>query len=653
MSLRSRILIHMLSVVVISGGVTALIGACLIWQGLSQEAQNRVRQDLNAATVFYDQRLESMAAALQYTALGERFLQAVAGRETDYLSPRLEAVRQSGSLDLLYVADAQGRVIHRAHRPGVSGDSVLGDRLVGAVLGSGRAAAGSLLIPIGTLEKESPALAERARIRVLPTSRAEPSESTETDAGLMLGAAAPVRAADGRLLGVLRAGILLDRNFDLVDQVQNTVFRGEHYAGKPLGTATIFQDDVRISTNVLQEDGSRAIGTRVSAEVYDHVLRRKETWVGQAWVVNDWYLSAYAPIYDVDARPIGMLYVGVLQRKFSDRTMKTMLTFGLVTLGGLLAAGLAAWKLADSLSRPLHSLARATAAIAQGDFSGTVPVQSADEMAVLARRFNDMARSLRQRDELLTRQTCLQLTRSERLAAVGRLAAGVAHEINNPLTGVLAFSHMLLKEAPPNSRQKEDIETIIAATTRCRDIIRALLNFSRQNEPQRRWADLNGALREALNLTRHQAHLHRVTVREAMDAAIPHLVIDPFQIQEVAVNLILNAIDAMPDGGTLTVTTRAVGDAAGPWVEFRIADTGIGISPEHLEQVFNPFFTTKPPGQGTGLGLAVSYGIVTEHGGEIRISSEVGHGTTVTVRLPVATRGKGEDETQGANPGGG
>jgi len=653
MSLRSRIIIHMLSVVVISGGVTALIGAYLIWQGLSQEAQNRVRQDLNAATVFYDQRLESMAAALQYTALGERFLQAVAGRETDYLSTRLEAVRQSGSLDLLYVADAQGRVIHRAHRPGVSGDSVLEDRLVDAVLGNGRAAAGSLLIPIGTLEKESPAMAERASIRVLPTSKAEPSESTETDAGLMLCAAAPVRAADGRLLGVLRAGILLDRNFDLVDQVQNTVFRGEQYAGKPLGTATIFQDDVRISTNVLQEDGSRAIGTRVSAEVYDHVLRRKETWVGKAWVVNDWYLSAYAPIYDVDAQPIGMLYVGVLQRKFGDVAMKTMLTFGLVTLGGLLAAGLAAWKLADSISRPVRSLARATAAIAQGDFSGTVPVQSADEIAALVRTFNDMARSLRQRDELLTQRTRLQLTRSERLAAVGRLAAGVAHEINNPLTGVLTFSHMLLKEAPPQSRQKEDIETIIEATTRCRDIIRALLNFSRQNEPQRRLADLNGVLHEALNLTRNQAHLHRVTIQEEMDAALPHLVIDPFQVQEVAVNVVLNAIDAMPDGGTLTVTTRAVGDAAGQWVEFRIADTGIGITPENLEQVFDPFFTTKPPGKGTGLGLAISYGIVTEHGGEIRVSSEVGHGTTVAVRLPVATQGKGEDEKQGANPGGG
>jgi two-component system NtrC family sensor kinase len=292
-----------------------------------------------------------------------------------------------------------------------------------------------------------------------------------------------------------------------------------------------------------------------------------------------------------------------------------------------------AWKLGDSISRPVRELARASETIARGDFCEMVPVRSSDEISALARTFNAMAASLRQRDEQLKERTRQQLTRSERLAAVGRLAAGVAHEINNPLTGVLTFSHMLLRDAPAGSQQHEDIEAIIEATTRCRDIIRGLLNFSRQNEPQKRLSNLSDVLHDALNLTRNQALLHRVTLLEQLDPHLPALVIDPHQVQEVAVNIILNAIDAMPDGGALNIRSHAV--EGGRWVEFEMADTGHGIPAEILDRIFDPFFTTKPPGKGTGLGLAISYGIITEHGGDISVSSEVGRGTTVTVRLPV------------------
>ena len=620
MKLSRRIMLSMLSVVAISGGVCALFGAHLLWRHLRQESQSRVGQDLNAAREFYDHRLATMA------------------------------VRKSAWMDVLYVTDGRGRVIHRAHRPAASGDSLAGDRLVGAVLKDGAALAGTVLIPLEVLGKEGPALSERARIRILPTPKAAPSDSAELDSGMMLCAAAAVRGPDGELLGVLRAGMLLSRNYDLVDQVQNTVFRNEQYRGKPLGNATVFQDDVRISTNVLRQDGTRAIGTRVSAEVRDCVLARGRPWLGRAWVVNDWYVSAYAPIYDLDNRAIGMLYVGALERKFRDVALGTLAMFVLVTMAGLLAAGLVAWRLAGGIARPVRDLAGASQAIARGDFTETVPVRSTDEISALARTFNAMARSLRERDELLKERTRLQLTRSEQLAAVGRLAAGLAHEINNPLTGVLTFAHMLLKDAPEGSQQKEDIQTIIEATTRCRDIVRGLLDFSRQNEPQKKLADLNAVLREALNLTRNQARLNRIAVVEELDPELPALVIDPHQIQDVTVNVLLNAIDAMPAAGTLTVRSRTVADADGRWAEFEISDTGCGIAPENLEHVFDPFFTTKAPGKGTGLGLAISYGIVTEHGGSISVVSELERGTSVTVRLSVAVK-EFVDEDKATDPG--
>lgn len=646
----------MFSVVAISGGIATMIGGYLLWCHLRRQAQNHVRENLNAVRAFYDERLNAMAAPLRYTALGESFSQAVAAKEINYLAPRLEAVRKGASLDTLYVTDAEGRVIHRSHRPGVSGDLAASDRLVGSVLGGGGIVTGALLVPIEALERESPSLARRARIRIVATAKAVPSDRTELDAGLMLCAAAPVHGGDGKLVGVLRAGILLNRNDELVDQVQATTFRGEQYKGKPLGTATVFQQDVRISTNVLRQDGSRAIGTRVSAEVHDRVLAQGRAWLGRAWVVNDWYLSAYGPIRDMDGRPIGMLYVGVLQRRFSDAAMRTMLTFSLVTVGGLLAAALVAWKLADRISRPIRSLADASEAIARGEALETVRLNSAarrgsgDEIDTLVRAFEAMVESLRERDELLKQRTRLQLTRSERLAAVGRLAAGVAHEINNPLTGILTFSHMLLRDAPDGSREQEDLKAIIDATTRCRDITRGLLNFSRQNEPQKSLSSLNGVLAEALSLTRNQAHLKQVAIVDQLSEDLPPLVMDPYQIQEVAVNVILNAIDATPPGGTLRVSTRPVEKDGAKAAQFEITDTGCGMGPKDLERIFDPFFTTKPPGKGTGLGLAMSYGIVTEHGGEITVASQVDQGTTVTVHLPVEAREQ-HDEDQGTDTG--
>jgi two-component system NtrC family sensor kinase len=642
----------MLSVVAISGGVSTFIGAYLLWRQLGHETENRVRQDLNAAREFYDQRLDTMATVLRYTAVGERFSQAVAARDAEYLGRRLEAIRAGAGLDMLCVTDERGRVIRRAHNAGLSADSVADDRLVRLVVGGRETVSGTMIIPGDVLGREGSLFAEQAAIEILETPEARPSMLTRLDSGMGMCAAAAVRGPGGGLVGVLHSCALLNRNYRIVDQVQNTVFRDERYGGKLVGTATVFQDDVRISTNVQRVNGSRAIGTRVSAEVYDHVMGQGKTWVGPAWVVNDWYVSAYEPIRDVDERPVGMLYVGLLERKFGDVALRTFAVFAAVAFAGLAGAGLVAWTLSTSIVRPIGALASASAAIARGDFSQSLPVESEDEIGSLTHSFNTMARALRERDDLLKEQTREQLTRSERLASIGRLAAGVAHEINNPLTGVLTFAHMLLRDVPEGSRQKEDVETIIDATTRCRDIVRGLLDFSRQSEPQMRPSDLNAVIGDALNLTQNQARISHVEVAEELADDLPEVVVDARQIQEVAVNGILNAIDAMPDGGTLTVRTRAAQGPDRAWLEFDLEDNGCGIAPENLDRIFDPFFTTKAPGKGTGLGLAIAYGIVAEHGGVIRISSEPGRGTKLTVRLPAGPEGK-RDGTEDAHPGGG
>jgi len=219
---------------------------------------------------------------------------------------------------------------------------------------------------------------------------------------------------------------------------------------------------------------------------------------------------------------------------------------------------------------------------------------------------------------------------TEKLAAVGRLAAGVAHEINNPLTGVLTFAHLLRDKENLDEQDREDLDLIVRETSRAAQIVRGLLDFARERPAEKRPLDLNVVLRQTLQLLGNREAFQHVTVVEHFEDSLPPVSGDTHQLQQVFLNLCLNACEAMADGGTLTLTTRVEGGM----VCVEVADTGCGIKQEHLDQIFEPFFTTKPVGKGTGLGLSVSYGIVQEHGGRVEVSSQVGRGTTFRVLLP-------------------
>ncbi|MBC8521375.1 MAG: PAS domain-containing protein [Methanomicrobia archaeon] len=230
-----------------------------------------------------------------------------------------------------------------------------------------------------------------------------------------------------------------------------------------------------------------------------------------------------------------------------------------------------------------------------------------------------------------------QLIQSEKLASVGRLAAGVAHEISNPLTGVLTYNHFLLKKVGENDLVKEYSEKAVRETMRCRKIIRALLDFARQTEPEKELADINKIVKDTLALIENQASLQNIKIITELNEQLPMIMVDSNQIQEVFTNIILNALDAMPDGGLLTISDslrirRAVD---GRFIEINFIDTGCGIPAENLDKLFDPFFTTKKVGEGTGLGLSVSYGIIEKHNGAIEVQSEVGKGSIFVVKLPV------------------
>ncbi len=255
-------------------------------------------------------------------------------------------------------------------------------------------------------------------------------------------------------------------------------------------------------------------------------------------------------------------------------------------------------------------------------------------LAAAALENNRLVYGLQQQMEQI-KATQAKLVQSAKLAAVGGLAAGVAHELNNPLTSVLGFAELLLRNPAVDDATRRDVEVIAREAWRARDIVRNLLDFARQNKPQRLPTDVNQILRQTLDLVRRHVEKSGITVAEDYAPDLGLLTLDVGQMKQVFLNLITNATHAMPKGGSLSLRTARVGDE----VAIAVSDTGVGIPPEALDHIFEPFFTTKEIGQGTGLGLSISLGIVEEHGGRITVESRVAEagssGSTFTVWLPV------------------
>jgi len=632
-SLKAKLVVSFLIVVTVSGVIATIVGVRLISNSTVKQVQEKVRMDLNSAREIYNHRLKDIENIIRLTAIRGTIRDALRQKDLETLNNRLVEVKEKARIDILSITDAAGRVVFRAGNPEVYGDNQADDELVTRALSEKDVFASTQIVPQSQLMKEGKDIVDRARIKLIPTPKARPRLEDEETSGMVLKAAAPVLGDDGSLVGVLYGGNLINRNYELVDEIKDTVYQDALYKGKSEGTATIFQGDLRVSTNVMDRSGARAIGTQVSAEVHDRVLDKGERWVDRAFVVNDWYITAYEPIRDIAGKVIGILYVGVLEQRFVDMKNNTILVFLSITVAGAALSLIIAYFLATGLVKPIKRLVIASQELSKGNFSYRIEPTSESEIAELERTFNFMASSLKERDDELKEQTQRQLIQSEKLASVGRLAAGVAHQINNPLTGVLTYSSLLLRKKPKGDPDREDLQVIVDETMRCREIVKGLLEFSRQAEPEKETVDINKIIDNSLTLTKNQALINDVKVTTQLSGRLPKIVVDGSQIQEVFLNIILNAIDAMPEGGELRVTSNMTD--SDQFVQIRFADTGCGIPPENLDKVFDPFFTTKDASKGTGLGLAVAYGVVEKHRGKIRLESEVGKGTICIIDLPV------------------
>ena len=645
--IRRKMILSFLAVISFGGIITLFIGMRIEHRTIFSLAQAKVRHDLASAWMVYNEKLIRIRDIIHLSTAREFILDTLRTGNAADRAKKLDDIRREFDLDILTVTDARGRVVLRARRPDVTGDDQSGDPLVRRALLKETAAA-TQIVSRAELLKEGPDLADRAYFTFIPTAMAAERSEDHEENGMMLKAASPVEDESGTLLGVLYGGVLFNRNYNLVDRVKDIVYKGEKYKDKDIGTVTIFQSDLRISTNVLNDQGRRAVGTRVSREVNDAVLRNGRHWVDRAFVVNEWYITAYEPIKDIDGRIVGMLYVGMLEKPYIDLRNRVMGTFAV--LAGLCIFFLLTLLafIAANITRPLGVMVEATDKIAKGDLDHRVDIDRRDEIGQLAGSFNRMTEDLKRANEGLTqwgrvlekrveeRARELQtmqavMIQSEKLASLGKMAAGVAHEINNPLTSILIQTHLLLETCEPGNPSLENLTLIADETSRCAEIVKGLLEFARMTPAQPTKADVNDIIERSIQLLEKQASVRNIKIVKALDLSLPSIDLDKNKMQQVFSNLIINACDAMAGGGTLTITSQLGLNRR--QIEILFADTGVGIPEENFHKLFDPFFTTKSAG--TGLGLAVSYGIIQQRGGKIGVRSEVGQGSVFIVILPL------------------
>ena len=632
-SIKLKLILFLLLVIIITGLISTIVGTHLIGDRIVKQAQKKVRLDLNTAREIYLEKIREVKTTVRLTALRYFIKNAFMQNDIKSLEANLKKISENENLDFLTLTDKDGKVVLRTHQFNFQGDDQARDELIKKVLKKKKEVAATQILSKEELIKESQNLADKAVIQLIQTPKARQRKEKQETSGMIIKAAAPILDYDGNLIGILYGGILLNRNYEIVDKIKDIVYRGETYKDKDIGTATIFQNGLRISTNVRDENGNRAIGTRVSEEVYNQVVLKGNPWIDRAFVVNDWYITAYEPIKNINNKIIGILYVGILEEEFTDMRNRTLWTFLGITFIGIIFSFIISYFLGNSIVKQIKYLVSASSTLASGNLDQHVEIQSKDEIGELASTFNLMAKSIKKRDRQLKEFTQKKIMESERLAIVGQLAAGVAHEINNPLGSILIYSNLLLEDIEEDNQTKENLQKIVEQTTKCKDIVRGLLDFSRETKTELQIYDIHLVIENVLSLVQNQSLFQNVQISKNFNPQIPEILFDKAKIQQVFLNILLNAVEAMNGKGELKIETDLALNK--DFIEIRFSDSGCGISKEDIKRLFEPFFSAREDGHGTGLGLSISYGIIKKHKGNIKVKSQLRKGSTFTISLPV------------------
>ncbi|MGV8937434.1 MAG: sensor histidine kinase [Allorhizobium sp.] len=620
---------------------------------------SKVNGDLTIAHQYLSRILENTGEHMNALTGSVAFHDVVAQKDSAALAAYLEEKRYRLGLDFLYLVTNDGRVDAGLERAG--GRDIRADWpvVVSAFAGTGKTAID--ILSRSELQAISPELATRARLELVATPNAVATDRLSETRGMVVHSASPV-ALPGAANAALVGGILLNQNLEFIDTINDLVYREASLPEGSQGTATLFLDDVRVSTNVRLFEDRRALGTRVSSAVRSTVLGDGRVWLDRAFVVNDWYVSAYEPISDSFGKRVGMLYVGFLEAPFARAKTETIIGIVVAFLAVTLASVPIFLRWARQIFKPLERMTGTISRVEEGDLGARSGLKDAgDEIGRVAFHLDGLLDQLQQRErelrawndelndrvaertgelELANRQleaTTKQLIMSEKLAAIGEITAGVAHEINNPIAvmqGNLDVVRSVL--GPDGDDLATEFRLIDEQIHRISQIITKLLQFAKPEE-YAGYVERHVAAQvvsDSLPLVQHLLNKAGILV-ERHDIASRLVLMNRTELQQVLVNLIVNAIHAMPEGGTLTLRSRDEMQGERPGIRIDIADSGTGMAKEVLARIFDPFFTTKRR-EGTGLGLSISQSLIARQGGTLTVESLPGEGTTFSIWLPEA-----------------
>ena len=638
--------------VLVFGAMAAALGIWAISQRVVQEAQTRVRHDLNSAWAVYRSQLGAMETIARLTAIRGPLVDA--GQRQSWSEPAvcaelqgiLAKARLDFSLDFLAVVSPEGQVVVRSDPPYHTGDYRSAEPVVARAL-AGAPGSGTVILSREELGREADGLADRAYLALQETRYARPSPRAVEERGMVMMAAAPIEK-NGEVLGAIYAGVLLNRNHAFVDRIGEVVFGQKTHQGASVGTVTVFVGDTRVATSVRLRNGNRAIGTRASREVADRVLDNGASWADRAFVVQDWYLTAYDPIRDSRDNVIGMLYVGILERPFRDLNRNMVVRYSALVAAALVVGLIMAMFIAGRLARPLHCLAERANKMQHGHgFDPVPPDRSCAETSGLIEAFNDMAATLIRRERELKETNERLASTNESLTALNahymETLQFVSHELNGPLSSITNYAYMLRQRLLGDLTEKQEnaLAVITSDLKRVMEMIRHYLNLARIESGELRPLPTRVAVREdviAPILASLDAEIHGKQLR-VEDLIGPRVILhsDLNMTRELFENLLGNAVKYGRAGGLITLNCRL----NGRWAEFAVRNEGEGIPPERRGELFHKFSRielgdSRKARRGTGLGLFISKKIVEAHGGTIAMDSEVGHWTEFRCALPLA-----------------
>jgi signal transduction histidine kinase/CheY-like chemotaxis protein len=593
-SFSTKVLVPVIGVMMLLMGITAWT----LNQRLTQQFQTEARQSLDTADKVFrnSQRLRTKNLVLRFRNLPNE--------------PRYRAAFQSG-----HVPTLRDQIKDLPAEQGV--DIALFAAANGEVLASSKR---DPLIPLSEFETNSGVAIKQA------LRGEEEVDTIRAGSRLFDLVSIPVFGPSEDLLGALtfgsEIGDAVAQEFSMVTHSQIVLLANGRVIASTVGTTELQEEFAKIFTQFARGGRTQGPGS------LQKILIRDEHYFcsgGRFSSLNGDSDLGYLLLSSYE-QPLQALH----------STQQTLL---LVSILCILAGSGIVWFLVRKVTQPLRELRDSAEAVGQGDFSRRVEVGSTDECGELAHVFNQMTENLKLSREQLEqtvetlKSTQAQLIQSEKLSGIGQFVAGVAHELNNPLTSVMGFSEMLAR-SDKDPQNRRHLELIHKSALRCQKIVQSLLSFARRHQPERKLSNLNTLVENTVDFLQYQLRTSNIEVVTRLDSHLPSTMVDPHQLQQVLLNILNNARQAIegfrPDGRVVIITELQGGN-----LRIIFQDNGPGISEENLSKIFDPFFTTKEVGKGTGLGLSLCYGIIREHGGVIQVRSKPGEGATFIIELPL------------------